>query len=423
MIAAPRWHAVPGPGLRTQGLTLMLCLLTGGPAMATARVLTGGLGDLQAVADQCADGDTLTLRDGTWRGPLTLRRRVTLIGERAVLAGGGEGTVLRIDAPAAVVRDLEIRDSGTDLSGPDACVYLTARAENAAVRGCRLSGCGFGIWVHQSRGAHIEDNVVIGTEVGHRSRRGNGIHLFDGSALVVRGNLVTGGRDGIYVSATEDSLIEGNRLYRTRYGVHYMFSYRNTLRDNVAVHNGGGYAIMQSMALKVHGNVALDNEGYGILFRDVQDSDIRANRLQRNGQGLFFFSSTANVIADNRVLDNAIGAKIWAGSVRNDIHGNLFSGNRRQVFYVASQDLELGVERSGNLWSDYLGWDQDGDGVGDRPYRVDSFSSHLLHRFPAAALLLRSPTLELLAHVEGQMPVLRVATVIDRQPLVKGRQP
>ena len=66
-----------------------------------------------------------------------------------------------------------------------------------------------------------------------------------------------------------------------------------------------------------------------------------------------------------------------------------------------------------------MGWDQNGYGVGERPYRVDSFTNQLIHRFPAAVLLARSPALELLAQMERTMPVLRVPTVVDEHPLVE----
>jgi nitrous oxidase accessory protein len=102
--------------------------------------------------------------------------------------------------------------------------------------------------------------------------------------------------------------------------------------------------------------------------------------------------------------------------VRNLVSENAFVANAEQVMYVSSEDLIWGDKGPGNYWSDYLGWDQNGDGSGDRPYRVSSFTTHLIHRFPAAALLLQSPALELLSHLSDALPLLRVATVVDRSP-------
>lgn len=409
---------------RPIGVTLALALLLAAPsASSSARAALLRVGTdaatVQATVDLATEGDTVEVPAGVWTGAVKVTKRLTLRGD-GVLDGGGEGSTLTVDAPAVVIEGLTIRHSGTDLRGPDSCIYVSKLATGSIIKGNRLSDCGFGIWTHEVADAQLLENTIVGDEVSHRSNRGNGINLFDSKGLVVARNVITGGRDGIYVSATEDSLIEGNHMERTRYGIHYMYSWDNTVRGNVCHHNGSGYALMGSQRLIVTHNVATHNEDHGLLFRDIQKCEIRENRLEHNGEGMFFYSSTENFIVDNRVADNEVGAKIWAGSKRNRVTGNSFVGNRRQIFYVSTEDLEWGVDEPGNRWGDYLGWDQDGDGIGDRPYRVDSFTTNLLHRYPSASLLIRSPALELLTHMEGRMPVLRVPTVIDRRPQLRG---
>jgi nitrous oxidase accessory protein len=131
---------------------------------------------------------------------------------------------------------------------------------------------------------------------------------------------------------------------------------------------------------------------------------------------MFFFSSTENAIQDNLVQGNEIGMKIWAGTRRNLVEGNVIRGNREQIFYVSAEDQIWGESGRGNHWGDDLGWDQDGDGVGDRPHRVDSFTAGLLYRYPSAALLLRSPALETLSQLADRLPMLRTPTIIDQSP-------
>ena len=65
-----------------------------------------------------------------------------------------------------------------------------------------------------------------------------------------------------------------------------------------------------------------------------------------------------------------------------------------------------------------MGWDQDGDGVGDRPHRVDSFKAKLTYQYPAAVLLLHSPALEMLSHLSDALPLLRTPTVVDLSPVL-----
>ncbi len=405
--------------MRASICLLCVALLTTATS-AQARVWVAGR-DAPTVAGCVARaraGDIVDVPAGTWHERLTLDAAITLRGRGGVLDGGGEGTTLRIRAANASVVNLKVRGSGTDVGAPDSCIFVEKSATSTRIEGNTLSSCGFGIWINETERVQLIENRIVGSLEGHRSNRGNGIQLFNAAHLVVRGNEISGGRDGIYVSAVEDSLIEANTFEECRYGVHYMYSYRNTLRKNVGRRNKSGYALMGSRYIKAIDNVAVDNEERGILLRDVEYCTITGNQLARNGLGFFIYSSTSNEISGNWIAYNEVGMKLWAGSVRNKVQGNAFVANRTQVFYVSSEDLLLGADAPGNYWSDYTGWDQNNDGIGDRPYRLDSFTTNLTHRFPAAVFLLRSPTLELLAHLEQTMPVFRVPTLIDQSPLL-----
>lgn len=403
------------------------CLVAGLlPALAdvaTAATLVVGrdASTLQATLDIARGGDVVEVPDGRWAGPAKVTKRITLRGTGGVIDGGGTGTVLIVEAEDAVIEHLTVQGSGDALAGmqPDTCIWVEGSAARAVIRNNVVRDCAFGIWIDTTLNAQVLDNQVFGRADQRPTDRGNGIHLFDAQFLVVRGNHVSGARDGIYVSAVEDSLIEGNHTNGQRYGVHYMYSQRNTLRNNTSNDNLSGFALMQSRELTVVNNVATGNQRHGILFRDAVDCQIRENELVSNGQGFFFFSSADNDIVDNKLIRNEIGAKIWAGSQRNNISGNSFIANLQQVFYVGAEDLVLGTSGRGNYWSDYIGWDQDRDGVGDRPYRMASFAAQLVYKYPAAAMLMHSPGVELLSHLEDRMPLLTVPTVVDQSPLIK----
>ena len=420
----PSTAAKPSAGAAHSTALLVLLLALPSSASAARLVVGTAAPTVQATLDLAEDGDVVVLPEGTWPGPARVDRAVTLRSEGGVLDGGGLGTVLRVGAAGARISELAVRGSGTDRGGPDACIYVEPAAISAVVERSELTECTFGIWVHQGQGVRVEDNHITGrADLVQSSRRGNGIHLFDSEELVVRGNRVRGARDGIYVSATNHSLIEGNTLEDLRYGIHYMFSFDNTVSGNRTCGNVSGIALMQSHRLKILGNTSCNNERHGILFRDLQYSEVSGNVVEGNAEGFFFFSSLDNRIVDNRVVHNVIGARVWAGTERNEVQGNAFIGNQQQVFFVSAADQEWGDAAGGNYWSDYLGWDQDGDGIGDRPYRVDSMLSRLLYEHPAAVLLLHSPTLELLTRLQQSLPMLRVPTIIDRHPLPAPKGP
>lgn len=404
--------------MKQASIALLSLLVSAGIAHADTRVVGRDGATIQATLDGAAEGDTVLVPEGVYLEHVRVETRVTLRGEGAIIDGEGTGTVLTISAPNTIVEGLVVRGSGSDLGAPDVCIYTEPSATGVQIRDNEVTDCAFGIWIHQSHHGVVVDNRVHGGRDVRMADRGNGIHLFDANHLEVMRNVVTGSRDGIYVSATDESIIAENRADGQRFGIHYMYSNRNTVRDNQTSDNTGGIALMQSRNLIVTGNVARNNDRFGLLFRDAQECQIKDNVLERNGQGMFFFSSTDNVITGNRVAHNDMGAKIWAGSRRNQIERNAFVGNRQQIFYVGAEDLVLGTEGVGNRWSDYTGWDQNDDGIGDRPYRVDSFTANLLYAHPSAVLLLRSPVLELLSHLESRLPMLRVPTVVDRSPLM-----
>jgi len=379
---------------------------------------SGAVARLQQTLDQASAGDVVEVGPGEHAGPIRVDRAIVLRGAGGAIDGGGRGRVLTLAAPGIRVEGLTIHASGSDLGHPDACLYLEPEASDAIVRDNDLYDCAFGIWVHETEGAQLIANRIRGRAEIRATDRGNGIQLHDAANLVVRGNEISGARDGIYVAATEDSLIERNRMHDLRFGVHYMYSYHNRIRANESRDNKIGFALMGSLHLVVTGNRAFDNVRNGLLFRDIQYCRIEGNRLERNGTGLFFYSSTDNEILSNEVIDNELGIKVWAGSRRNRVEGNVIRANRRQVFYVGAEDQIWGESGRGNHWSDYLGWDQDGDGIGDRPYRLNSLEANLLQSHPSVSLLLRSPALESLSRMAARMPILHTPTIVDVAPLL-----
>jgi nitrous oxidase accessory protein len=397
--------------------------------IAAARVLEADAGvfgietpsRLQLLIASAEEGDVIEVGPGEHAGPIRIDRAITLRGTGGSIDGRGKGRVVSVAAPGVRIEGLTIHNSGLDVGRSDACIYLEPAATGAIIQDNSLYDCAFGIWLQETDGAKLIANRIRGRAGIRMTDRGNGIQLHDGSHLVVSRNDISGSRDGIYVAATEDSLIEGNETHGQRFGIHYMYSYRNTIRDNRSSRNKIGFALMGSFDLIVTGNWAYDNSRNGLLFRDVQNCKIVGNRLERSGTGLFFYSSTENEILANEVLDNDIGIKVWAGTRRNRIEDNFIRGNRQQVFYVGAEDQIWGEGGRGNRWGDYLGWDQDGDGIGDRPYRVNGLKASLLYRYPAVVLLLRSPALEALFHMAERLPILSTPTIVDVSPLVGAR--
>ncbi|MDI5892772.1 nitrous oxide reductase family maturation protein NosD [Halomonas rhizosphaerae] len=391
---------------------------------------------LQPLIDQADDGDRLKLPEGRYPGPLSIDRTLTLQGEPgAVIDGGGDGHAVMLEAPDIVLDGLTIENWGANLTDMDAGIFVEASATGSVIRDSRLTGPGFGIWLDAVAEVQVLDNVIRGDASLRSQDRGNGVHLFNVRDVTVAGNDIRHTRDGIYIDTSSQSLLRSNHMQALRYGVHYMYAHDNRLEGNTTRNTRTGYALMQSKRLEVIGNRSEDDRHYGILMNNITDSTLRGNhvtgvnqRRDAQGQGLvsgaegkalFVYNAQYNRFEANRFAESDIGIHLTAGSEDNVLVGNAFVDNRQQVMYVATRAQEWSEKGRGNHWSDYLGWDLDGDGVGDMPFEPNDAMDRLLWRYPVARLLMHSPAVLALRWVQRQFPVFRPQGVKDSHPLMK----
>ena len=151
------------------------------------------------------------------------------------------------------------------------------------------------------------------------------------------------------------------------------------------------------------------------MLRTIQDSLIENNVVADNGRGFFIYDAEYNILRHNLIINNRTGVHLWAGSYRNEVDGNDLINNRQQIKYVASRD-EIWGKKTGNYWSNYVGWDRNGDGVGDIAYEANDLVDHLTWKYPTAKLLMNSPAVQTLRLVSAQFPLLRSTSIVDQQP-------
>ena len=396
---------------------LMLALamtLAGACQAATLHVRAGD--DLTAVVRKAKAGDVLEIARGTYRANLVIDKPLTLRGmDRPTISGGNQGDTIRVTAPDVVIEGLIVRDSGDDLKDQNAGIYLYPGAHRAVVRRCDLTYNLFGLWIEKANDVLIEHNVITGKREYSSPQRGNGVQLYNTKGAKILNNNISFVRDALYVDVSHHALFKGNRLHHSRYGTHYMNSYYNLWEDNDTYYNRGGLALMEVREQTVRNNRAWGNSDHGIMLRTLQDSVIEGNVVAGNSRGFFIYDVEYIKLNNNLVVDNTVGVHLAAGSKNNEVEGNDFISNREQVRYVGARDERWGA-KSGNHWSNYLGWDRDGDGVGDVPYEANDMVDRLTWRHPSVKLLLASPAVQALRLVGRQFPVLRVPSVVDPKP-------
>lgn len=397
-----------------------LCLLVLGPSVAEAArisVPVGGDALKTAIAD-AEPGDVLALEPGDHNGPVLLEMPLTLEGGgKARITGGGQGSVVTITGEGAVLRGLTISGSGRDHGTIDSGVQLKKTARAALIEGNRLEDNLYGIDIHGARDTLVRDNEIIGGQDRRLNDRGNGIYVWNAPGSEVTGNRIRFGRDGIFVNTSKKNLFSDNLFRDLRFAVHYMYTHDSVIRDNVSIGNHLGYALMFSERITVTGNLSLRDRSHGIMLNYTNSSDIVGNLVRGGAEKCtFIYNAHKNLIAENRFEGCEIGIHFTAGSERNGITRNAFVGNRNQVKYVGTRDVEWSLEGTGNYWSDNPGFDLNADGVGDSPYRPNDLMDHILWSQPAAALLTGAPAVQLIRWSQSSFPAVLPGGVVDSFP-------
>ncbi|WP_018077127.1 nitrous oxide reductase family maturation protein NosD [Thiobacillus denitrificans] len=394
----------------------LFCLLAIAGSGLAGEIVVGKGQSISAAITRAAPGDVIRVERGHYQERLLIDKPLTLKGiNRPTLSGGFKGDTIRIIAEDVVIDGLIVRDSGDSLLDQNAGIYIQPGAHRAAVLNCDLSYNLFGLWIEKSNGVRIENNLITGKRDYRSSQRGNGIQLYNTDGARIIGNRISFVRDAIYVDVSHHAIFRGNRLHHSRYGTHYMNSYYNLWENNDSWLNRGGLALMEVRNQVVRNNRAWANSDHGIMLRTIQDALVENNVVAGNARGFFIYDAEYNTLRGNLVVDNIVGMHVWAGSINNQIERNDFISNREQVRYVASGDVTWGA-KEGNHWSNYLGWDRNGDGIGDVPYEANDVVDRLSWRHPMMKLLLASPAVQTLRIVGQQFPLLRAPSIVDPKP-------
>lgn len=404
-------------------LTLLLCL-TGPPAGRRIVVVPGGPVATVAEALRLARaGDTVVVTAGVYREPrLEITVPLTLLGEgEAVLDGGGAHEVLTLRADGVTVRGLTIRNVGASFTEDRAGIRLDA-VHRCVIADNRLEDTFFGIYAARAADCVLSGNVIEA----HGTRQtasGNGIHLFASHGFMVAGNRIRGHRDGIYLEFSGRATIRDNESRSNlRYGLHFMYSDSCEYRHNVFARNGAGVAVMYSRRVTMADNRFEDNWGpaaYGLLLKEIKDSRIEGNVMVRNTVGLFAEGVDRSTVEGNQFIRNGWAIRLMADATDNSFRHNRFEGN---TFDVATNSQASSPSTfAENYWDGYAGYDLDGDGFGDVPFRPVRLFSVLVEQNEPLVILLRSFFLDLLEAAERIIPVLTPEALVDARPMMRWR--
>ncbi len=400
-------------------LGLAISLMRGGPA--TAETAT-----LQEAIDAAPAGATIVVPPGV-HDAIEITRPLTLEGTTdSIIDGGGAGTVVRILADDVTIRGLTIRASGDSLERENSGIFIDGAG--ATIVDSVLDDVLFGIYVRHGVGTVISANT-IGAKPLDAGRRGDPIKLWGSPGSLVSDNVITAGRD-VVLWYSEEGTVEGNRISGGRYGLHFMYSHDMVVQGNELTDNSVGAFLMYSSRLAFNDNVIIGNHGpsgYGLGLKDVDGVEATGNRFVGNRIGVYLDNSptAAGVeqhFSQNLFAHNDVGVLLLPAVAGNVFFSNAFIENREQVGVAGSgtpHDNAWSQDGVGNHWSDFAGFDADGDGIGDLPHEINDLFSSLTDGNDDLLLFSGSAAARAVDAAARAFPTLRPEPkAIDPSPLI-----
>lgn len=276
---------------------------------------------VQDAINAASPGDTIYVFNGTYYENVVVNKTVSLIGEHrhsAIIDARAVGDAVRIEQVDNVtVTNFTIRhgDNGVYLSRTQGSIIRNNNVTTNLIRG---------ILAMYSTRNNFQENIVNNSWQA-------GIDLAEGSTdNIIQNNIITDCGVGIYLRYNN-----GN----------------NTVQGNKVQSNSRGINVGSSNNNRIIGNALTKSSDYGIL---VEHS---------NGNEAY-----DNIIANNRVA----GIKFTGGNDNKIYHNNLIDNAQQVLLSISFNIWDDGYPSGGNYWSDYIGQDQDGDGIGDTPYIIDA---------------------------------------------------
>jgi nitrous oxidase accessory protein len=377
---------------------------------------------ISAVLRNALPGDTVYIHAGEYVENLRIDTPLVVIGKNYPrIRGSYNGHVILVNASGTIIEGLKISESGTRLIDDMACVRI--EADSVVIRNNIITRPLHGIYVKGGSYTILSNNRIEGRLDLIPEDRGNGIHLWNSQHNRVFDNEIFNVRDGIYFSFTNKTEIYQNYIHHVRYGLHYMYSDENNFTENLFEKNVAGAALMYSKRIVFSKNVFARCRGfraYGIFYQSMDYTKAIDNLIIDNSRGVFFSNCNFNRLENNDIVDNDLAIQVMGNGEDNIVIHNNFINNLSSLVEDNKNTRTTWAEESGgNYWSDYQGYDLDGDGLGDVPHKIQNVFQVLETNIPEIRFYLYSPAAEILEIAERSLPILELGTEKDLFPIFR----
>jgi nitrous oxidase accessory protein len=270
---------------------------------------------------------------GIYKGKIVIDRPLELIGKNYPITDGQrEGHIVLVKAPCNI-SVFTLRNYGTNLLSEDSGI-MVENVSGVFIEGNKIEDVLFGIYLKNSQSVVIKDNFISGKDL-PLSMRGDGIRLWYSRSVTLENNTVVGVRD-VVIWYSENVLANGNKVFYSRYGLHYMYSNGNILEGDEFIGNIVGTFIMFSRKILVKNNVFGSSKfltGIGICLKDASYIVITQNLIADNTIGIYFANSSefTGEIINSDIEDSQVLEGVSYGNI---IRKNVFAFNTKCMSFL-----------------------------------------------------------------------------------------
>ena len=379
---------------------------------------------LQIAIDKAEPGSLLELPAGVYKGNITINKPLIIDGknQKAIIEGDGQGTVIRVKSSYVTIKNLIIRHSGQEHERVDAGIAIV-KAKHVKILNCKILDSLFGIDLQQVSKSEISGNYITSKPFS-LGLRGDAIRLWYSNDNILRSNRIIKSRDFV-VWYSHGNLIEKNYGEYCRYSLHFMYTGKNIVQDNVFKHNSVGIFFMYSQDTEAYRNVienSLGTTGLGIGLKDSSNYIIKDNTMIYCARGLYidrspFQPDTHNYIEGNKLLYNSEAVHFHSLSIANIFKNNIIKGNIENVINDSYNTRVTKNTWIGNYWDNYQGFDRNSDGIGDTPHIERYYADKMWLFNPSVKFFYGSPVITIINFLAKLAPLSEpVKLAIDKHP-------
>ena len=367
---------------------------------------------LNEIIKQAEPGSKIELPKGVFRGPIIINKPLILEGfkQKSIIKGDGNGTVITILAPHVEIKDITIQDSGKQRYNFDSGIKVE-NARDITIKNCKIKRTLFGIIFHNTSNSKIINNTITSYKESVVDNRGDGIRLWGSNNNLIANNYLIRSRD-LSISRSNNNTVKNNTIKESRYGIMVDMSHDVNITSNKIALNYAGIMVGNGKNINIKDNIIAKTRlstGIGILLKNGKNLHVSHNLITANSQAFYIDSSPAEIgiqryIDHNEITRNNSAFHFHSVVKNNIIKNNNIVENLEDVLIDSEGYGKYKNEIEENYWDRYIGFDKDGDGISDMPYKVLIYADKLWEFDQHLKFFYATPLLSIVDFIERLAP-------------------